>query len=128
MGTRSFFPENTPYYLKYKEYHGDKSGAEALLDEAGWVKNAQGKREKDGTPLTIKLVAYPQRPSLVKVQPTIAQTFEALGITVDSVVTSADSWDQLDKIIADKDLTCSCGLSTHSQLVTPSFSSAISSA
>ena len=56
MGTRSFFPENTPYYVKYGDYHADKSGAEKLLDEAGWVKNAQGMREKSGAPLTITLV------------------------------------------------------------------------
>jgi len=102
MGTRSFFPENTPYYLKDKDHSGDKAGADKLLDEAGWVKGADGMRAKDGTALTIKLVAYPQRPSLVAVQPTIAKAIESLGIKVTQVVTSADSWDELDAIIADK--------------------------
>merc|ERR1719355_274448 len=62
--TRSFFPENTPYYLKDGELHGQKTEAETMLDEAGWVKNADGMREKDGAPLTLKIVAYPQRPAL----------------------------------------------------------------
>merc|ERR1719313_350322 len=37
------------------------------------------------------------------VQPVIAKTFEALGITVKQTTTSADNWDQLDEIIASKD-------------------------
>merc|ERR1719471_2848082 len=86
--TRSFFPENTPYYLADTQLYGNKSGAERLLDEAGWLKNAQGIREKAGTPLTLKLVAYPQRPSLVTIQPVITQSLVALGITVNTKVTS----------------------------------------
>ena len=73
------------------------------MDEAGWVLNANGKREKAGNVLTLKLVAYPQRPGLVTMQPVIKQTFENLGIVVNSVTTDGSSWDELDAIMASKD-------------------------
>lgn len=57
---------------------------------------------KSGQELTLKLVAYPQRPGLVTMQPLIAESLEALGITVTQVVTSGSSWDELDSIMADK--------------------------
>jgi len=107
-GTRSFFPENTPYYLKDTELHGQKSEAAKLLDEAGWLKNGEGFREKNGVPLTLKLVAYPQRPALPVVAPVMAKRFEALGIKVNTVITSSENWDQLDKIMADKDYDLLC--------------------
>lgn len=37
------------------EIHHDLRAANALLDEAGWKKGANGIREKDGKPLTVKL-------------------------------------------------------------------------
>jgi len=102
LGTRSFFPKGTPYYVEDDSLHADKSGAATLLDEAGWVKNANGIREKAGVQLTLDLVAYPQRPGLVTIQPLIKQQLAALGIVVNTIVTSSESWDELDAIIADK--------------------------
>jgi peptide/nickel transport system substrate-binding protein len=101
--TRSLFPANTPYHVKDTQMHGDKAAAEKLLDEAGWTKNSQGKREKAGVLLTLKSVAYPQRPSLPVIQPVIKTTLEALGITVNTVVTSGSSWDEHDAIMKAKD-------------------------
>jgi len=101
--TRDLFPENTPYTLEETEPHADKSAAELLLDQAGWIKNAAGTREKDGVPLTLDLVAYPQRPGLVTMQPVIKATLTALGIKVNAIVTSGESWDELDQITANKD-------------------------
>ena len=83
--------------------HADKAGAEALIESAGWVKNSTGFYEKDGAPLTLRLVAYPQRPGLVLMQPTIQMRLQALGIVVNTHVTSGSSWDELDAIMAAKD-------------------------
>jgi peptide/nickel transport system substrate-binding protein len=102
MGTRSLFPDYTPYFLDDSDPHGDANAAAELLDAAGWALEG-GKRMKNGQELTIKLVAYPQRPGLVTMQPVIADALTAVGITVESVVTSADSWDELDTIMADGD-------------------------
>ena len=62
---------------------------------------SDGKLKKNGQELTIKLVAYAQRPGLLVMQPVIAKALTDLGITVQSIATSGDSWDELDKIMAD---------------------------
>lgn len=101
--TRSLFPENSPYHSGEAPPHADKAGAEALIESAGWVKNSTGFYEKDGAPLTLRLVAYPQRPGLVLMQPTIQMRLQALGIVVNTHVTSGSSWDELDAIMATRD-------------------------
>jgi len=103
-GTRSLFPDNSPYFSDGTDAHADKAGAKTLLDQAGWILNssANNTRMKDGVPLTLDLVAYPQRPGLVLMQPVIEQALVALGVVVNRVVTSGASWTQLDNIIAGK--------------------------
>lgn len=102
--TRSLFPDFTAYFLNTSDtsLSGDATQAAALLDAAGWTLS-NGKRSKEGQDLTIKLVAYPQRPGLVIMQPVIAQTLTNLGITVESVVTSGKNWDELDALMAAHD-------------------------
>ena len=36
-GTRSLFPDNTPFYSDDSKSHGDADAAKTLLDEAGWA-------------------------------------------------------------------------------------------
>jgi len=101
--TRSLFPHNTPHGLKEQAPHADLHGAERLLDQAGWVKTIEGIREKHGVALSVRLVAYPQRPDLVTMQPVIAEDLKTLGMQVTQTVTSASTWDELDGIIESKD-------------------------
>jgi peptide/nickel transport system substrate-binding protein len=103
IGTRSLFPDNTPWFLDLGGAVSEKAAAEALLAEAGWILDTDGKRMKDGNPLTIKLVAYPQRPGLPIMQPLIKANLEAVGITVNDVVTDGSSWDGLDEILGAND-------------------------
>ena len=98
--TRSFFPDNSPFYTDDSDPHGDMSVSKALLDQAGWVLNGN-KRSKNGDDLTIRLVAYPHRPGLVIMQPYIAKAMEDLGITVQTILTG-DNWDETQKIIDDR--------------------------
>ena len=58
-GTRSLFPDYTPWYQEgLGVSHGDLTAAGAKLDEAGWtLDSSTGKRTKDGADLTIDLVA-----------------------------------------------------------------------
>ena len=51
---------------------GDAVKAAAQLDAAGWTL-VGGKRTKGGNALTIRMVAYPQRPGLPVMQPVIAK-------------------------------------------------------
>ncbi|MFN6980215.1 MAG: ABC transporter substrate-binding protein, partial [Gemmobacter sp.] len=67
----------------------DPAAAAALLDAAGWAMGADGRRARDGVPLTLTLWAYPQRPDLVTFQPVIRAALDSLGITVETRVTEA---------------------------------------
>jgi peptide/nickel transport system substrate-binding protein len=100
-GTRSLFPDYTPFYTDDSDPHGDPEAAAKLLDEAGWKLNSSGKREKDGTVLSIHLVAYPHRPGLAIMQPVIAESLKDLGMDVDTTLTSMD-WDETAKIMNDR--------------------------
>ncbi|MGH8429934.1 MAG: ABC transporter substrate-binding protein, partial [Solimonas sp.] len=63
----------------------DRNAAGALLDEAGWRLEG-GKRQKDGQTLKLVLVAYPQRPDLVSLQPVLRDALMRLGLEVETRV------------------------------------------
>lgn len=71
---------------KYKEAQNDIyekydiKKAEKLLDEAGWIKNNDGFRYKDGKPLHIKLMTWGQEKALGEA---IQNQWTKLGIKVD---------------------------------------------
>lgn len=64
----------------------DVAKAEALLDEAGWLKDAAGSRQKDGVSLRLLAITYPQRPDLVTMLPVVKSQFARIGITLDTQV------------------------------------------
>lgn len=86
-GTRSYFPKGPYYSDPADKQTADTDAAGAKLDEAGYTL-ADGKRSKDGTDLTLTVVAYPFRPSLVTMLPEVKEQLEAVGITVNDVVTN----------------------------------------
>lgn len=64
----------------------DAEAAKAKLDEAGWVPGADGVREKDGERLSLRVLAYPQRPDLVTFLPVAKAQLAAVGIDVQTAV------------------------------------------
>ncbi len=62
------------------KYPFDLEKAEALLDEAGWVKNASGMREKDGQVLELKIAAMPDNPVLSTLIPMWERDWGSIGI------------------------------------------------
>ena len=64
----------------------DLAKAEALLEEAGWTKDASGLRQKDGAPLRLLAITYPQRPDLVTMLPVVKSQLAKIGITLDTQV------------------------------------------
>lgn len=64
----------------------DLAKAAALLDEAGWTAGADGMRARDGQPLRLLALAYPQRPDLVTMLPVIKAALARVGIAVDTQV------------------------------------------
>ena len=79
--------------------HGDLTAAGAKLDEAGWtLDSATGKRMKNGEVLTIDLYTYAFRADLETMQPPIGDALDAVGITVNEILsgTSAGTYDDDD--------------------------------
>jgi peptide/nickel transport system substrate-binding protein len=58
----------------------DPTAAAGLLNQAGWRLESDGKRRKDGRTLDVTLLAYPQRPDLLTLQPVIRARLAALGL------------------------------------------------
>ena len=100
-GTRSLFPDFSPYFSDNSDPKGNVVEAKQNLEAAGWTLS-NGKRVKNGEILNVTLVAYPQRPGLPIMQPIISKALTDLGITVVSITTSGDNWNQLDGFIANK--------------------------
>jgi len=66
------------------KYEFDLEKAKALLDEAGWKLNADGKREKEGEVMTLKLIAFPEHNILATLIPMWQRDWgEGLGINVE---------------------------------------------
>ena len=61
----------------------DVEKAEEMLDAAGWKKNADGIREKDGVKLTIRWLTYPSRQELPLLAESAQATLKDIGIDVD---------------------------------------------
>lgn len=64
----------------------DAAKAATLLDEAGWAVGGNGKRARDGQPLRLTAVAYPQRPDLVTMLPVLKADLAKIGIALDTRV------------------------------------------
>lgn len=72
---------NASFPWAVENYETDPQAAAALLDEAGWVLDGD-LRKKDGEPLTINLVIYPQQPDLVPLSGALQAQLRKLGILV----------------------------------------------
>lgn len=71
-----------------KNYEFDLAKANALLDQAGWMKKGDI-RQKAGQDLSITILTYPQQPDLKPLSVALQAYFKAVGIN--SQVTSVDS-------------------------------------
>lgn len=60
----------------------DPDGASALLDAAGWRRGAGGTREKDGKPLQLTYVAFPETASGVRIADEVQEELRRVGVGV----------------------------------------------
>ncbi|MGV1794437.1 ABC transporter substrate-binding protein [Rhizobium sp. A37_96] len=80
----SFIQSNVPGATDHSDllaYNPDK--AEKLLDEAGWIKGADGIRAKDGKQLSLTLNSNPYLATSKSIDELIAQQLAAIGWKVD---------------------------------------------
>ena len=61
----------------------DPERAAALLDESGWTMGSQRVREKDGKPLRVTLLTFPDRPELPTMATAIQAALAEVGIQAD---------------------------------------------
>jgi len=67
----------------------DLDTARALLAEAGWTPGADGTLEKDGEPLRLNLLTYPDRSELPALATAIQATLAEIGVDIEVEVTNS---------------------------------------
>lgn len=81
-----FLKSQTPYYDKaYEQFSYDRKAAEALLDQAGWVKDKQGKRVKNSQELKVQITAE-DAPDNQKTLRALKGYWDAIGVTTQAVL------------------------------------------
>lgn len=73
---------NADFAWAVENYITDRDTAARLLDEAGWTLGSDGRRSKDGVPLELTILIYPQQPDLVPMSNDLQAQFNTLGITL----------------------------------------------
>lgn len=77
----SVFPPSLPYAVDTQET--DLERAAELLDEAGWVAGADGVRTRDGEPLRLRLLSYPQQPDSTTIAEALQVQLGEVGFAVE---------------------------------------------
>ncbi|RHW27558.1 ABC transporter substrate-binding protein [Nocardioides immobilis] len=67
----------------------DADAARELLEDAGWTPGSDGILEKDGEPLRLSLVTYPDRPELPTLATAIQASAQEVGIDIEVDVTNS---------------------------------------
>ncbi|RWR16986.1 ABC transporter substrate-binding protein [Microbacterium enclense] len=80
---RGLIQSNVPEATDHSaEFAYDPETSAAMLDEAGWVKGADGTRSKGGQPLEVTLYANPYLATSASIDELVAQQLGDLGFTV----------------------------------------------
>jgi peptide/nickel transport system substrate-binding protein len=74
---------NTDFDWALPNYATDREEAARLLDEAGWALGADGRRMRDGEPLVLDVLIYPQQPDLVPLSGDLQAQLAEMGIGVE---------------------------------------------
>jgi peptide/nickel transport system substrate-binding protein len=81
--TTALLLKDSPGYVSFdKELAYDPDKANALLDGAGWLRNAQGIRVKDGKPLRLSVAASSQSSAVKPAMEFIGQEWRKLGVVL----------------------------------------------
>lgn len=79
--TEGMYAPSAPYYTKM--FGTDVDAAQDLLTEAGWTPGADGNLTKDGQPLTLTVLTYPQQPDSDTLALALQSQLGDIGIAVD---------------------------------------------
>jgi peptide/nickel transport system substrate-binding protein len=80
-------------YQKLKTQYGyDKAKAEQMLDAAGWKKNAQGIRERNGLPMQFEVVVNNSPQARTTLVEAIAAQWKDIGVAASPKVVAGTEW------------------------------------
>ncbi|MCZ2812008.1 ABC transporter substrate-binding protein [Modestobacter sp. VKM Ac-2979] len=77
----SVFSPTLPYAVDTQETDLDR--ARQLLDEAGWTEGDDGVRTRDGQPLRLRLLSYPQQPDSTIIAEALQTQLGEVGVAVE---------------------------------------------
>lgn len=77
----SVFPPRLDYAVDTQAT--DLDLAARLLDEAGWTQGPDGTRTRDGSPLRLRLLAYPQQPDSIRIAEALQSQLREVGVVVE---------------------------------------------
>ncbi len=83
------------YDVPEQDYPYDPELANQMLDDAGWVRNDDGIREKDGEEASFNLYVRSEAPAEIQYAKLIAEQTEAIGIEMNVQVVSTDKLTEL---------------------------------
>ena len=78
------------------EIEYDPEGAAQILEDAGWVLNGDGIRERDGKTLDLHIITYAQRPDMPIITQLAAAQMEELGFKVNAEIVADIEQAELD--------------------------------
>ncbi|MFV0534284.1 MAG: ABC transporter substrate-binding protein [Cumulibacter sp.] len=79
--SHGMYSPQAPYYQDM--FDTDLDTAEQLLADAGWAEGADGTRSKDGEPLLLNLLTFPQQPDSETLALAVQAQLADIGITVE---------------------------------------------
>ncbi len=84
-----FPPSLSTWHADLEPLTHDPEAARALLEEAGWTMGDDGVLERDGEPLRLTLLTYPDRPELPALATAIQASAAEAGIDIEVEVTNS---------------------------------------
>ncbi|MDX2034290.1 MAG: ABC transporter substrate-binding protein [Blastocatellia bacterium] len=75
-----FYPSIYPWAVPNQK--GDPAAAARLLEAAGWLASGEGPRMKNGKPLELVFLTYPQQPDWAKIATAMQAQLAAIGVRV----------------------------------------------
>lgn len=82
-------PSLTAWHLDVEPLTQDQDEARALLEAAGWSPGTDGILERDGEPLRLNLLTYPDRPELPALATAIQAALAEVGVDLEVEVTNS---------------------------------------
>ncbi len=82
-------PSLEAWHLGLEPLTQDRAEARRLLAEAGWTRDGEGRLARDGKPLELHLVTYPDRPELPALATAIQAALSEVGVDLEVEVTNS---------------------------------------